>query len=95
MRCDPLPNGAGLRKLLGERWLFGNQVVGASAGSGGVCGDGAAKGRDRDGSGALRQGTGPFDELAGVPKVSETRFLRPRPASRRKSLEITAATYGK
>ena len=92
---DLLTNGATLRKLAGGSGVFGNRVVGGESWQqsrlwcrrNDVTRPGLAPG-------VLRQGARPTNELTGVTALEEPGSSA-QPASRRKSLEIVAATYGK
>jgi hypothetical protein len=92
---DLLPNGATLRKLVGGSEVFGNRVVGGESWRQsrlwGRRSDVACQGLA---PGALRQGARRADELTGVTAFEGLGSHAP-PASRGKSLEIAAATYGK
>ena len=90
-----MPNGAPWRKLPVGNGFFGNRVVGVESwqqeplwgGRGDVASLGLA-------SHPLRHGARGVEELTGVIAPEGPSSHAP-PASRRKSLEIAAATYGK
>ena len=94
-RSDLLPNGVTLRKLPGGSGVFGNRVFGGESWR-----PSRLWGRGSDvacpvlAPGALRQGARRVDELTGVTAFEGPGSHAP-PASRGKSLEIVAATYGK
>jgi hypothetical protein len=90
-----LPNGAPLRKLPVGNGFFGNRMVSVEGWRQeplwGGRGDVASLGRAPD---PLRHEARRVDELTGV-IASEGPGSHAPPVSRRKSLEIAAATYGK